>query len=60
MSNQLAGKKVLFITSNTGIERDELVKPFEALKAQGVLVTHGSSDGGTTQSSFRTLRKIAP
>ena len=37
MSNQLAGKKVLFITSNTGIERDELVKPFEALKAQGVL-----------------------
>ncbi|RYY82155.1 MAG: protease, partial [Chitinophagaceae bacterium] len=24
MSNQLAGKKVLFITANTGIERDEL------------------------------------
>jgi len=32
MSNQLAGKKVLFITSNTGIERDELVKPLETLK----------------------------
>jgi len=50
MSNLLAGKKVLFITSNTGIERDELVKPLESLKAQGALVTHASSDGGTTQT----------
>ena len=57
MSNQLAGKKVLFITSNTGIERDELVKPFEALKAQGVLVTHGSSDGGTTQTFVQDTEK---
>ena len=50
MSNLLAGKKVLFITSNTGIERDELVKPLESLKAQGALVTHASTDGGTTQT----------
>lgn len=50
MSNQLAGRKVLFITANTGIERDELVKPLEALKAQGAEVTHGSSEGGTTQT----------
>ena len=50
MSNQLAGRKVLFITANTGIERDELVKPLEALKAHGAEVTHGSSEGGTTQT----------
>jgi len=59
MSNQLAGKKVLFITSNTGIERDELVKPLETLKAHGVLVAHGQSDGALPRRSFRTLRKIA-
>lgn len=57
MSNQLAGKKVLFITSNTGIERDELLKPYEALKAQGALVTHGSSDGGTTQTFVQDTEK---
>ncbi|OLU26450.1 type 1 glutamine amidotransferase domain-containing protein [Pseudomonas sp. PA27(2017)] len=57
MSNQLADKKVLFITSNTGIERDELLKPFEALKAQGALVTHGSSDGGTTQTFVQDTEK---
>lgn len=57
MSNQLAGKKILFITSNTGIERDELVKPLEALKAQGALVTHGSSDGGTTQTFVQDTEK---
>lgn len=57
MSNQLAGKKILFITSNTGIERDELIKPLEALKAQGALVTHGSSDGGTTQTFVQDTEK---
>ncbi|EPH5798629.1 MULTISPECIES: type 1 glutamine amidotransferase domain-containing protein [Gammaproteobacteria] len=57
MSNQLAGKKVLFITSNTGIERDELVKPLETLKAHGALVAHGSSDGGTTQTFVQDTEK---
>lgn len=57
MSNQLAGKKILFITSNTGIERDELVKPLEAFKAQGASVTHGSSDGGTTQTFVQDTEK---
>lgn len=57
MSNQLTGKKILFITSNTGIERDELIKPLEALKAQGALVTHGSSDGGTTQTFVQDTEK---
>lgn len=57
MNNQLAGKKVLFITSNTGIERDELVKPLEALKAQGAQVTHGSSEGGTAQTFVQDTEK---
>lgn len=50
MSSQLNGKKILVITSNTGIERDELVKPLEALRGYGATVTHGSSDGGSTQT----------
>ena len=34
MSSQLHGKKILIITSNTGIERDELLKPLEALRVE--------------------------
>ena len=50
MSSHLNGKKILVITSNTGIERDELLKPLEALRGYGATVTHGSSKGGTTQT----------
>ncbi|WP_448651863.1 type 1 glutamine amidotransferase domain-containing protein [Pseudomonas fluorescens] len=50
MSSQLNGKKILIITSNTGIERDELLKPLEALRGYGATVTHASSKGGTTQT----------
>ncbi|MEO8490820.1 type 1 glutamine amidotransferase domain-containing protein [Pseudomonas sp.] len=50
MSSQLNGKNILIITSNTGIERDELVKPLEALRGYGATVTHASSKGGTTQT----------
>ena len=50
MSSQLNGKNILVITSNTGIERDELLKPLEALRGYGATVTHGASDGGTTQT----------
>ena len=50
MSSKLNGKRVLIITSNTGIERDELVKPLQTLRAHGAQVTHGSSKGGTTQT----------
>ncbi|AZE73454.1 ThiJ/PfpI family protein [Pseudomonas synxantha] len=50
MSAQLNGKKILIITSNTGIERDELLKPLEALRGYGATVTHASSKGGTTQT----------
>lgn len=50
MSSPLNGKNILIITSNTGIERDELLKPLEALRGFGATVTHGSSEGGTTQT----------
>jgi protease I len=50
MSAQLNGKHILIITSNTGIERDELVKPLETLRGFGATVTHASSKGGTTQT----------
>ena len=57
MSTQLQGKKILIITSNTGIERDELVKPLEALRGFGATVTHASSKGGTTQTFVQDTEK---
>ena len=50
MSAQLNGKNVLFITSNSGIERDELLQPLQALRSYGATVTHASIKGGTTQT----------
>ncbi|KAF1061124.1 MAG: General stress protein 18 [Pseudomonas citronellolis] len=50
MSANLKGKKVLVITANTGIERDELLKPIEALKDQGVEVTYATIEGGQAQT----------
>lgn len=57
MSTQLQGKKILIITSNTGIERDELVKPLEALRGFGATVTHASVEGGTTQTFLHDTEK---
>jgi protease I len=57
MSPQLHGKKILIITSNTGIERDELLKPLESLRGFGAEVTHGSSEGGTTQTFVHDTEK---
>lgn len=57
MSSALNGKRILVITSNTGIERDELLKPIEALKAQGAAVTHGSIKGGDTQTFLQDTEK---
>jgi len=50
MSTTLNGKKVLIITANTGIERDELLKPLEALKGMGAKVTHATIKGGEAQT----------
>ena len=57
MSTSLQGKKVLVITSNTGVERDELVKPLEVLKGFGAQVTHGSVKGGTVQTFLHDTEK---
>lgn len=57
MSTQLQGKKVLIITSNSGIERDELIKPLETLRGFGAAVTHASSKGGTTQTCLHDADK---
>lgn len=53
----MSSKRVLIITSNTGIERDELVKPLEALKGAGLDVTHASVEGGTTQTFVQDTEK---
>jgi protease I len=57
MSTQLQGKKILIITSNSGIERDELIKPLETLRGFGATVTHASSKGGTTQTCLHDADK---
>jgi protease I len=57
MTATLQGKKVLIITSNTGIERDELLKPLQALKEAGAEVTHASIEGGTTQTFVQDTEK---
>jgi protease I len=57
MNVNLQGKNVLIITANTGIERDELLKPLEALKAQGARVVHGTVEGGQAQTSVQDSEK---
>lgn len=57
MSQALQGTKILVITANAGIERDELLKPLEALRAQGATLVHGSIKGGTTQTFKQDTEK---
>lgn len=57
MSSALHGKKILLITSNTGIERDELLQPLQTLRAAGATVTHACSEGGTTQTFVHDTQK---
>ncbi|HEX8594593.1 MAG TPA: type 1 glutamine amidotransferase domain-containing protein [Pseudomonas sp.] len=57
MTTQLQGKNVLFITANTGIERDELLKPLEALRGHGATATHASIEGGTVQTFMQDTEK---
>lgn len=57
MSANLQGKNVLIITANAGIERDELLKPMQALKEQGANVTHASVKGGSVQTWVKDSEK---
>jgi protease I len=47
----MAGK-ALFITSNTGIEHDELIKPFEFLQSKGIEAIHAAIE----QSEVQTVK----
>lgn len=57
MSKRINGKKILIITSNTGVERDELLQPLSALSANGATVTHASIEGGTVQTVLHDTEK---
>lgn len=57
MSSHLQGKKVLIITANAGIERDELLEPMRALKEQGATVIHASVKGGSAQTWVQDSEK---
>lgn len=53
----MSGRNVAVITSDTGIERDELIKPIEALREKGVKVIHASIGGKTTQTMVGEVNK---
>ncbi|MFF0494263.1 type 1 glutamine amidotransferase domain-containing protein [Nocardia sp. NPDC003482] len=42
MAAELQGKRVLIVTSNTGVEHDELVVPRDRLRERGAEVTHAA------------------
>lgn len=45
MPGLLAGKRVVIVTSNTGVERDELIVPRDRLRERGALVRHAAVKG---------------
>ncbi|MEV6072325.1 type 1 glutamine amidotransferase domain-containing protein [Nocardia sp. NPDC052001] len=42
MSGELAGRRIAIITSNTGVEHDELVVPRDRLRERGARVVHAA------------------
>jgi protease I len=57
MSTPLQNKRVLIITANTGIERDELLEPMKALESWGANVTHATIKGGEAQTWLNDSEK---
>ncbi|WP_067707232.1 DJ-1/PfpI family protein [Nocardia yamanashiensis] len=45
MPGLLAGKRVVIVTSNTGVERDELIVPRDRLREHGAQVRHAAVKG---------------
>lgn len=43
-------KKALFITSNNGIEQDELIKPYDFLQSKGIEVIHAAEKNEDVQT----------
>ncbi|MCH7309142.1 type 1 glutamine amidotransferase [Acinetobacter sp. NIPH 1852] len=52
-------KKVLFITSNVGVEHDELIQPLEFLKAKGIEVIHAAETSQKVQT-VKSDKEIGP
>lgn len=50
MSDDLTGTRVLIITSNTGVERDELLVPQQELKERGATVVHAAPKNEQVQT----------
>ena len=44
------GKKALIITSNAGVEHDELIQPLEFLKGKGIEVIHAAESFDAVQT----------
>ncbi|WP_225724605.1 MULTISPECIES: type 1 glutamine amidotransferase domain-containing protein [unclassified Nocardia] len=50
MPESLDGARVVIITSNAGVEHDELVVPRDRLRERGARVTHAAMKGETVQT----------
>ncbi|UGT65957.1 type 1 glutamine amidotransferase [Nocardia gipuzkoensis] len=59
MTDQLDGTRVLIITSNTGVERDELLVPRDELRKRGARVTHAAPKREEVQTFRHDTEKDA-
>ena len=57
MTNPLTGRRILFATSNTGVERDELLKPYEWLEQRGADLTHAAPEPAQVQTFVQDVDK---
>ncbi|MFQ6395711.1 DJ-1/PfpI/YhbO family deglycase/protease [Nocardia sp. KC 131] len=57
MPDQLSDVRVLFITSNTGVERDELLMPVGWLRERGADVTHAARELADVQTVLHDVDK---
>ncbi|WP_330181595.1 type 1 glutamine amidotransferase [Nocardia sp. NBC_01503] len=57
MTGPLSAARVLFVTSNTGVERDELLIPLDRLKDHGAKVTHAALNSEDVQTFVHDVDK---
>ena len=57
MAGLLTGKRILILTTNIGVERDELVKPLEYLRSQGAEVVHAAINREPVQTFLNDTEK---
>ncbi|PXW28327.1 DJ-1/PfpI/YhbO family deglycase/protease [Paraburkholderia caballeronis] len=53
MNGKLNGKRILIISTNYGVERDEILEPLEALRAQAATVVHAAAHNQPVQTLLR-------